>query len=412
MSAIISSAQARDGFSLRLLLILLITIAAPLLVYLIGRTALVGLSPSMAASIPPMEYSRMLRRMIPAVADPRRPVPPSIVDMAKRGAFREPLGFEPYFILSRNAADRGDIKRAIILMEESRRRRPNYILTRLLLTSFYGSEGRYSDALAQMDYAMRSSDTVRTVMFPEIVKTMRTAEGRRAVADVLAKQPQWRKDFILTLKRQASLDVAQARELLNMVQERRPGADWSAERDLYIDSLVRSGQVAQARALWLEAFPAAKRERYRLLVNGDFADNPLDSSFSWSLHEQTAGRAEIVRTGSKPYLQVDYFGGQTVVLAEQLLGLTPGSYQLMLDAKSDEGIKSGNFYWTVSCTPDGAEIGRIRLNAVQPIYRRLQGAVTVPTSGCAGQHLRLVAEAGDVVSGYTAQISNMQLVRR
>ena len=412
MSAVISSAQPKGGFSIRQLVALLITIAAPLLVYFIGRTAVVGLSPPIAASLPPTEYSRLLRRIIPAVADPRRPVPPAIVDIARRGAFREPLAFEPYFILSRNAADRGDMKRAIRLMEESRRRRPNYELTRLLLTSYYGGQGRYADALAQMDYALRSSDTVRTVMFPEIIKTMRAAEGLRAVALTLAKQPEWRNDFILALKRQAALDVNQARALLAMVQARQPGANWSLERDLYIDALVREGQVAQARTIWLQNFPKAKRERYRLLVNGSFTDALIDSPFGWSLNEQTAGRAEIMRIGSRPYLQVDYFGGQTVMLAEQLLGLAAGTYQLTLEAKSDEGIKSGDLYWSVSCTPGGAEIARIRLNAARPAYGRVQGTITVPPSGCAGQRLRLVAEAGDVVSGYTAQISNMQLVRR
>ncbi len=411
MSVVASSAPARSGFSLRLLVILLLAVAAPLVLYLIGRSAAVGLKPPLAASLPPAEYSPMLRRLMPAIADPRRPVPAQIVALARRAAAREPLAYEPFFILSRHAADRGDMRSAIRLMEEARRRRPNHILTRLLLISYHGGEGRFADALAQMDYALRSSENVRTAVFPELVKTMRTAPGRRAVADVLAKQPEWRPDFIRALRNERSLDVAQAQELLTMLRARRPNANWNLERDLYIDALVRSGEIGRARALWLQGLPKARGERYRLLANGSFADAPLESPFAWSVREQTAGRAEIMRS-ARPYLQVDYFGGQTVLLAEQLLGLAPGTYQLSFEAKSDEGIKSGDLFWSVTCTPEGPELTRIRLNAAQPVPRRIQGTITVPASGCRGQNLRLIAEPGDVATGYTAQIANMQLVRR
>ena len=412
MSAIVSTAQSRSGFTFRLMVAIIVTLSAPILLYFATRTAITGLKPQLAASLPPAEYSPLLRRLLPVMADPRLPVPAPFLSLAERAAAQEPLAYEPLFVLSRSAADRGDLNGAIRLMEAARRRRPNHILTRLLLMSYYGSSGRYPDALREMDYSLRSSESVRTVVVPELVKTMRTVQGRRALVDVLARQPEWRPAFIVALQNQEALNVGEARELLAMLQARQPAGDWSAERDLYIAALVRAGQASDARALWLQGFPKAERERYRTLYNGDFAGAPRQSPFAWTLRDETAGRAEISRLGAGAYLHVDYFGGQNVILAEQLLGLVPGTYQLAFNAKSDEGIKSGEFYWSVTCIPDGREVARVRLNAAQPAFRRFQAAFTVAPPGCSGQRLRLVAEAGDVATGYSAQISNMQLVRQ
>ena len=77
----------------------------------------------------------MLRKLLPRIADPRVPVPERVVTMAKAAASDNPLAYEPFFVLGKKAADAGDLKRGIALLEEARRRRPNLLITRLLLMS-------------------------------------------------------------------------------------------------------------------------------------------------------------------------------------------------------------------------------------------------------------------------------------
>ncbi len=392
----------------------LVTLASPLLLYLIIRTAVIGLSSATAASLPPQDYTPVLRQLLPRVADPRVPVPKRLTTMAGASVSDNPLAYEPFFVFGKKASDDGDLKRAILLMEESRRRRPNLLITRLLLMSYYGAAKRYPDALREMDYTLRSSEDVRRVVLPELVKTMRTPEGRRAVAEVLVGRPVWREEFINTAAHgQPALRPEQARDLLDRVQALRPRGDWSLERGLYIQSLVSAGRAGEARSAWLDTLPQAERLRYRFLSDGDFTGRLSPQPFGWVLRESDAGRAEIIRSGGRDaYLEVTYFGGKNIEPAEQMLALSPGTYQLSFLAKSGEGVKSGNIYWAISCASEGPELVRIRIVDPQPAYRRYQGEVRVPASGCLGQRLRLFAEAGDMASGFDVQIAKMQMVRR
>lgn len=396
-----------------IVLVLLVTLAAPILLYLIGRTAILGLSAPAAASLPPADPTPLLRRILPAVADPRTKVPDRVLAIASQSAVESPLAYEPFLVFGRKAADEGDLRRAIMLTEEARRRRPNFLLTRLLLMSYYGRTARYADALGEMDYLLRSSEGVRRAVVPELVKTLRTAAGRRALADVLAARPAWRPEFIAAVQAQGALNAADARQLLDMVRARRPEADWTLERGLYMDALVRGGDVAQARRLWLSGFPEAERSRHAQIFDGEFTGRAAPQPFGWRLFDTPAGRAEVASAGGRgSYLDVNYFGGVNVVLAEQMLALAPGSYQLSFNAKSDGGIRAGQLYWSFTCIPNGAELGRIPVANPQSAYRRLQGGVQIPASGCSGQRLQLVAEPGDVASEFAVQLAQLKVARR
>lgn len=390
----------------------LAALASPFLLYLIVRTAVIGLSPPAAAALPPADYTPVLRRLLPGLTDPRIKVPAQVLSMARSSAQTAPLAYEPMFVFGKKAADEGNLQRAIILMEEARRRRPNFLPTRILLMAYYSQARRYSQALAEMEYALRSSEDVRRVVLPELAKTIRNPEGRRAVAEVLARGPAWREEFIRSAESQ-SLRPEEARELLELVRARRPNADVSLERGLYLQALVRSGQAREARAVWLQSFPEAERGRHEHIFDGAFTGRPAAQPFAWVLHDGEVGRAEFSRSDARTsHLEVNYFGGNSTVLAEQMLALMPGGYQLSFAARSDSGISSGDLSWVLSCAPDGPDLARIPVKAPQPAQRRYQADVRIPASGCAGQRLRLVAEPGDVAAAFTVQIADIRLVGR
>lgn len=410
MSVVATSASPPDRA--RWLAPVLAALASPLLLYLIVRSAAIGVSPAAAVALPPADYTPVLRRLLPGFADPRLKVSPQLISMARSSAGAAPLGYEPMFVFGKKAADDGNLQRAILLMEEARRRRPNFLPTRLLLMAYYSQARRYPDALVEMEYALRSSEDVRRIVLPELAKALRNREGRRAVADVLARQPTWRGEFIRAAENQP-LKPEEARDLMELVRARRPNGDVSLERELYMHALVRSGQASQARAVWLQRFPEAERARYEHIFDGAFAGRTGGQPFGWVLHDRQAGRAEIIRSDARnAYLEANYFGGTSAVLAEQMLALRPGAYQLSFGARSESGISSGALYWVVTCAPEGPDLARLPIGALRPAYRRYQGEVRVPSSGCAGQSLRLVADPGDVAATFTVQLSDMQVVRR
>jgi hypothetical protein len=94
-----------------------------------------------------------------------------------------------------------------------------------------------------------------------------------------------------------------------------------------------------------------------------------------------------------------------------MLALSPGRYTLRLVARSDTGVSSGRLMWVVGCLPKGERIALLDLVGVTGSDRRLSTAFTVPASGCNGQKLSLVAEAGDVATVVNMQIQDMELVR-
>jgi hypothetical protein len=409
--SVVATTGSRSGSSSGRVVLALAALASPLFLYLIVRTAMVGLRPPMAATLPPTDFAPFVGELIPAFADPRIPIPAQPLSMARRATLTAPLAEDPFFLFGRQAATEGKLDRAIRLMEESRRRRPNFIPTRLLLMAYYSQAQRYPKAVAEMEYALRSSETVRGLVLPELVKALRTPDGRAALAGVLARRPEWREEFIRTAEGQP-VSPEEASDLLERVRAKRPNADLSLERGLYLQTLVKAGRSREARSVWLASYPEAERARHQLLFDGGFAGAAAPQPFGWSLRDTEAGRAEIVRSGRTSYLEVNYFGGRTVVVAEQMLTLDPGSYRLSFEAKSEGGITSGELAWSVACVSDGPEIGRIRILGAQPAYRRYQGDVNVPAGGCAAQMVRLVADPGDVAAAFTAQIDNMHMVRR
>jgi hypothetical protein len=180
-----------------------------------------------------------------------------------------------------------------------------------------------------------------------------------------------------------------------------------------MNALVRGGQVAQARSIWLSGFRNSDRARFAQIFDGDFTGRPAPQPFGWALFDTGAGRAEFARgSGRNPYLDVNYFGGSNVTLAEQMLALPAGKYQLSFNARSEGGIRAGQLFWSVFCVPDGRELTRIRISNPQAQYRRVGGNVDIPASGCSGQLLRLSAEAGDVASEFAVQIAGLKVARQ
>lgn len=388
---------------------LVMTLLSPLVLYFIARSAASAVSPGAAAAMPPADYAPLLRDVSRVLIDPRVRLQPEYVAMAERTAAASPLAFEPFLIFARQAADRQDWQRALQLAEEARRRRANFTATRLLLMDYYARSGRPSEAVTEMDYVLRYNEPARQLVFPELVKLLRLAEARRALAPLLATDPPWRGDFV---KSAETLGVApaDAEDLYERVAAARPAGGAALERRLYLQSLVRAGQASQARAIWLSALPAAGRQQNALIFDGSFSGVRASQPFAWILKDTELGRAEIRADVQPGHLATTYFGGRPALLAEQVVALAPGAYKFSFSAKSDSGVSSGQVFWSLSCMANGRELARIPVHSPQPAYRRYSGAVTVP-AGCDGQRLQLRGEPGDIASVVELQIAGLEVTR-
>ena len=383
------------------------TLAALPLTYAIVRAALVGHSPVAAIQLPPTDRSALLRAATLQAMMPDARIDASAEALAREVAATAPLASEPYFIMAKAAEQRGDLDRAIALMEVARRRRPNHPATRLQLVIYYGQARRFKDLFDEIDVAMRVNTNARRLLIPELSKLIADPEGRRAIADALARDPDWQREFFAAAQGR-HVPADQSLALMNAIRTRRPAADLSLARQLYMDSLVHEGRASAARALWLETLPESRRERHALLYNGDFRAGAGVQPFGWTLHETEFGRAEIVR--GERHLDVNYFGGGGAVLAEQLIALPPGRYRFSFAVRGEAGTSGANMFWTLRCTPEDREVARVAVGNVTGTFARQQSELTVP-GACGGQRLRLEAEPGEVSSPIHYQFADIEVAR-
>ena len=388
------------------------TLAAPVLFYLILKTAAAGLGPVpalAAAPYPPADPTPVLRQLTAMAQLPKQKFTPALMEQTRDGLAASPLAFEPFFIAARAEEQAGRMPRALALMEEARRRRPTFALNRMQLLVYYAQMQRFEGALRELDVLLRRNPELQKRMLPEVVKFMKDPEGRRALASLLAKEPEWREAFFQVAGAQ-KVDPADARALFALVQAQKPRGDLALERQLILQAQVSNGEYAGARATALGALPAAERAANQLLIDGQFRGLKVPKPFGWDYKDVESGRAEPGREGGRTFLDVAYFGGSNMVLAEQVLALPPSRYTLRTLARRDGPANGGHLFWQVSCAQSNAAIGTLDMSAAGSGFTRLATAFTVP-GGCTGQTLRLVAESGEIASTVTLQVQTLELSR-
>lgn len=387
--------------------------ASPLVVYFVVKAAAAGVAPAAAlavAPLPPADPAPTLKYLGRIAQQPTFRADESVMRTAREGLARLPLAFEPFFVAARAAEQRGDLARAIALMEEARRRRPSFPAVRMQLMVYYTKAERYREALAEVDVLLRRNDELRPVLLPELSKLIGDARGREALAVVLADEPPWREQFFNAAGARR-LNPADAQDLYRRIRALKRGGDLRLERQLILQAHASIGNYAGARQMLVAALPERDRAASRYIFDGSFRGTAVPRPFGWKFEDLDVGRAEPARDGGRTYLDIAYFGGRSVILAEQMLALQPGRYTLRLSARSDSGVTSGTLFWRISCLPAQTQIGLLVLNPAGSADRRFASPFTVPATGCASQSLRLIAEPGDVAAVVNLQVSAMEIAR-
>jgi tetratricopeptide (TPR) repeat protein len=355
----------------------------------------------------PSDYSAVVKRLAQVALSQQTKLPEAALATMKSAALAAPLGNDQFIVAAKDAEQRGDLRRAVALMEEAKRRRPNHVATRAQLLIYYGRTRRYSAVIQEVDFLIRRSETAKERVLAELVGMISVPAARDATALMLAKNPPWRADFFAKASGQ-NVAPAVAADLLRRVQRYNPRGDYLLEQKLYIQSLVSAGRYAEARRIWL-ASKGRSAPADALLFDGSFRARQADTPFGWSFHESELGRASpTADDGSNHRLEVEYFGGRNAVLASQLLALTPGTYTLKFNAQAAEAISSGDIAWRIGCMPQGAQILRLPLNGMRQGSSAMSARFTVPR-GCNGQSLELVAEPGEYASPISFYISSMSI---
>lgn len=315
----------------------------------------------------------------------------------------EPLQGRAFRVLAEAADREGQRAEAFKLYEITARRAPRDMSARAWLTQRYLEQGRFPQALAQIDRILRMSPQRANALNPVLVQMAQDPKFADALVDVLRTNPPWRTGTLAAL-RDPQLDQANAGgRVLQALQDK--GGLSAHEYKGWLDSLITQGRWGEAYARW--AGSAIKPgKRLPLVYNGDFATPSTDAGFDWRLRrvpgvllrfEQVAGTH-----GTAAYFR---FLDRRVPNAglEQPLMLSAGHYRLTLKARTQALRSELGLQWVIACAGRGGVVARSESVEGSFGWREFAVDFVVPATGCPGQWLRLVnpapAGAGQRVVG-------------
>ncbi len=312
-------------------------------------------------------------------------------------ARKAPLAPEPFLIKGALAQIEGREEHAERLFLAARMRDPRSAAARYFLADRYLRTMRVAPALEEIAALSRLYVEARAQFGPALATFAKMPGGVPQLRRFFRTSPEL-EPFVLAYL----ANDARNADLVLALWGRRPTdpkatpPEWQG---LLVRKLIEQGQYARAYATW--RLVAGIDRGAGTIFNPGFRKMPAPPPFNWDF-SATGGVAE---PAAGDRLQVIYYGRQDAVLAEQLLMLAPGSYQLGMDISGPLG-DGGELAWTVSCVPRPEVIFRLPINR----KGRIAGKLSVPQN-CPVQSLRLTASPGPFPQSQEFAIGRLSLIK-
>ncbi len=166
-----------------------------------------------------------------------------------------------------------------------------------------------------------------------------------------------------------------------------------------INRLVEQGQYAKAHSTWRVV--SGVKDSGGTIFNRRFAKVNAPPPFNWTF----ASTGGVVEPAPGDRLQVIYFGRGDAALAQQLLLLRSGRYQLSMHVAGPMG-KGGEIAWTLACLPRPDPIFRLSVDRKGGVA----GSFSVPPN-CPAQRLTLTGTPGEFPQSQEFTIGQLALTK-
>jgi|GEM_PF-1811530 len=266
---------------------------------------------------------------------------PQISMWAKQGFAAEPAAYAAIRMKALDYAADGETDKAQRLVRAMQKLTRRDRVANFWLVEDYGKREDLPNMLKYYDLTLRTSNSAREILVPQLVSVMDQSEAVGPMSELLAKDPSWADQFWGRLVRtKSSLPHT---GLLRMQMITRQIAPAQEIDDLLVKQLVRyrhfdrAYEVAQAltpgEGKETKRTAASASDRTSVLQNADFSSQPVLAPFDW----------DIISTGEYG-AAVDTKAGQLIISAlsdssgiatRQLFKAQPGQYKLV--AKAAEG---------------------------------------------------------------------------
>lgn len=330
--------------------------------------------------------------------------PAAAIATARAVLRAEPLQAQAFVVLAEAAQAEGDAEAARALREIALRRAPRDLRTRAAVIDLQLSEGRYAEALAQIDTLLRFSSAHKATLLPLLARLAAAAPAfADALAHALVARPAWRSEMLAALLAQgsaAALDQVYGALL-------RDGGLSNEEAGRWLDHLGAAGEWGEAYGRWAGTLALPPGASLDAVYNGGFESAPTGIGFDWRLRD--APGVSIEREGgaatSGVYAAKVTFTGRRVpqIDLEQALLLAPGAYRLSFRARARDLRSDRGLQWAVGCQGAAEPFGvSPRLEGTFG-WKAVDAGFVVPEENCPAQRLWLrnpgADGAGKILSG-------------
>jgi hypothetical protein len=335
---------------------------------------------------------------------------------ARRLLLKEPLSARAFSRLGQVSALKGDVAHADLMMEAAARRSlrdapsQSWIFARAL------ERGDEPAAMAAFDVLMRRRPDLFDAMVPAVLDLLeRQPDARAALAARLALSPAWRPRFMTAYSRQAG-NPQEVHAVLQALRETSaPPSD--AEMKIYMQRLLKEKSYVAAYVAWAQHQAGGRADRLAAdggVNDGDFEDEPGLPPFGWTFRSGDGAAAQrgFSAEGSGGVLRASAVGGLARrTLAEQMLVLAPGTYQMTGRAWVRSGDPEGRFVWTLRCV-GGAELASFEeRGASRTGWKDFSVELQIP-GGCPAQMLSLQARPGTSLAPTEVDYDRLAVTRK
>jgi hypothetical protein len=343
-----------------------------------------------------------------AMLDPQQPRPaaPAMLGAKAARLARRPFdeGVLAETALEATLAGKRDVARPI--MQELVRRDPRAKAGRIWLVADALHRGDLATAAGNIERLMAIDPAQSVAYFPILADVAKQRGGERLIANILARAPIWRTQFLGYLTTRG-VDPARIFRL-NTGPAGVAKVGGEPAQAVLIQQFIDRGDYDGAYIAWVNFLPPSALTKVTTVYDGSFAGLPGPRPFNWTFNDGEAASVGIDRGNG---LHIEYSGAQSVRLANQTVLLKPGNYRFDYTAQGSGEVPDGGLIgWRLLCLPDNKPILDLPVTGLTGRAVVRAARFTVP-AGCNAQLLSLEATLGTFPQSRTLTIAQVAINR-
>lgn len=264
---------------------------------------------------------------------------PRQLDQLKKVAATAPLRPHPFMLAGAVAQLSGDAERALRLYRAARMRDPRDPAARLLLADLQLRNGLVEDGLSNLVAIARLEQDKSGPVTPALAQYAKAPGAATEIRRLFAKNQALAEAVLYEL----ASDPSNA-TLIRQLAPPSQSATVAPWQQRLIESTLATGRVGEARRLWA-AFHKVPIDPADNPFNPAFRPLSAGAPFNWATFSGRGGLAELRTEGG---LSIVHFGREPVMLARQLLTLSPGRYTVRTGL--DRPLDNARIQWQLRCT--------------------------------------------------------------